>query len=822
MSSYSDLKSHTDPDKPLRDHLREVGNTCKDVVLSLKIENNEFLAKVAYLMGISHDFGKGTTFFQDYLDKKIRTEKANHSKLSSVFGYYLCKRWLEITENNAGYNPSIVVWLAIMKHHTDISDLFGASGELEKLSDTRIERMQIENIKKYTLKCIEKIYKDLIDFEISINEFFANYDELCSEIKEKWESVIIDEKKGWEYYFLAMFFYSVLLDADKLDASGIGFVQIKGEREIWEKISSDIVDRYKAMKFQDDKSKKINIIRSRAYDEVISQLDHIDLAKKRIFSIELPTGCGKTLIAFGAALRIRERIKKEFGFSPRTIYCLPFLSVIDQNADALSKVLAVHTQEICSGNFADIDNVNKDKSPSDFIPTSLLMKHHHLSEIRYISDRGEFDVEKSLLLIEGWHSEVVVTTFVQFFHTLITNRNRAARKFHNIVNSTIILDEVQSIPYRYWLLVKHALKYLAEKFNCWIILVTATMPLIFNPNDIAPLVSNRNYYFGQFNRVKYVFDKSEKTIDEFSNIVFNDIINTDKNIGVVLNTINSCKELYHTLRRRLTDFYGDPKVSEEGIAEFSEILLINLSTHVLPKHRKKRIERIRNEDEKKRKIVITTQLIEAGVDIDLDRIYRDFAPVDAIVQSGGRCNRNDREIDGVVKILYLVDKNSRNYSSFVYDSTLLGISREIIRNEFEETDILKLVEMYFSKIHQRGTDDPSKETLESVYRFEFSQIGAFELLEGDKETRKIDVFVEIDEEARKIWNEFTSIQKIEKSLERRSKFLKIRNKFYDYVISLDDVWVKDAMVDENLARITADNYDIETGFKMKENNSFIV
>ncbi|MGB9881794.1 MAG: CRISPR-associated helicase Cas3' [Methanomassiliicoccales archaeon] len=820
MSSYSELRSH--PNKLLEDHLKEVGETCKEILLSLVIKDNGILANFAYLMGVSHDFGKGTSFFQDHLNRGIKTEKAFHSKLSSVFGYYLCKKYIQATGSFAEHDLSVVVWLAIMKHHTDISDLLDNGGELEKLQYDRVEKIQIENIRRYTLEHIENIYKRLVNFEISFNEFFENYDNLCAEIEEKWESIIIDEKKGWEYYFLTMLFYSVLLDADKLSASDIGFVQIRREREKWEEISLDVLDRYRAMKLQADKSRKINIIRSRAYDEVISHLDYLNLSEKRILSIELPTGCGKTLIALGVALRIRERIKKEFGFSPRTIYCLPFLSIIDQNADVFTKVLALHTHEITSENIANHDSSYTDTSLSNSIPTSLLMKHHHLSEIRYVSGNGEFDVERSLLLIEGWHSEVIVTTFVQFFHTLITNRNRAARKFHNIVNSIIILDEVQSLPYRYWLLVNHALKYLAVKFNCWIILMTATMPLIFDPNEIVSLVSNRNYYFEQFNRVRYIFDRDEKTIDEVSNIVFEDIINTDKNIGVVLNTINSCKELYQNLRKQLTDLYGEPKISDEGIAEFNEILLINLSSHVLPKYRRKRIERIRNKEEKRRKIVITTQLIEAGVDIDLDKIYRDFAPLDGIIQSGGRCNRNDREIGGVVRILNLLDKDGRNFSKFVYDSTLLGISREIIKNEFEETDILGLVQMYFSKIHQRGTDSPSKETMESVYRFEFSEIGRFELLGGDKETRKTDVFVEIDEEARKIWSDFISIQKIEKGLERRSEFLKIRNKFYDYVISVDWELVRNAMVDEDLAHITADNYDLETGFKMKENNSFIV
>ncbi|MEM2943691.1 MAG: CRISPR-associated helicase Cas3' [Methanomassiliicoccales archaeon] len=825
MSCYSELKSH--PGKLLKDHLREVGNSCKQIVKSLRTKNNEPLSDFAYLMGISHDFGKGTTFFQDHLDKGIKTEKSYHSKLSSVFGYYICKKYSETNEVSLGYDIPIVVWLAIMKHHTDISDLVGNDGELEKLCESDVEKKQIEDIRSNTSEIVKDIYSELLDFEISLEEFFKNYDSLCNEIRDRWESIIIIEKKGWEYYFLTMFLYSVLLDADKLDASDISYSQLEEERKKWREITNEIVDNYKEMKFETGHPSAINEIRSKAYTEVISELDNVDLTGKKIFTIELPTGCGKTITAISAALKIRERIKKVYGFSPRIIYSLPFLSIIDQNANVLAEILANHvkdkSQEIATDD-EDARSQEREKTSSKSVPTSLLMKHHHLSEIRYVGDREKFDVEQSLLLIEGWHSEVIVTTFVQLFHSLITNRNRSARKFHNMANSIIILDEVQAIPHRYWLLVKCALNYLAKRFNSWIILMTATMPLIFNPDEICPLVRNKTEYYKQFNRARYFFCKEKKDIEELAEIVLDDIINSDKNIGVILNTIDCCKELYNILKKRLTEKYGNPKICQKcGVAEFCGILLFNLSTHILPKHRKMRIELIRDEKEKRRKIVITTQLIEAGVDIDLDVIYRDFAPLDALIQSGGRCNRNNREKMGLVKIVQLIDKNGRQYSSFVYDPTLLSITREIIESEFEESRFLSLIEKYFEKISRRGSDDPSEKILSSVRYLEFSTIGTFELLEGNfRESIKIDSFVKIDDEARRIWDEYESIQKIKNGFERRSRFLQIRNRFYDYVISIDRACVQDRMVDENLAHITSAEYDLEIGFKPKKNYSFII
>ena len=86
--------------------------------------------------------------------------------------------------------------------------------------------------------------------------------------------------------------------------------------------------------------------------------------------------------------------------------------------------------------------------------TDLLLKHHHLSDLYYKKDENEFEPDEAKILIEGWNSEIIVTTFVQLFHTLLSNRNKTLRKFHRLSNSIILLDEVQSIPFKYWLLMK--------------------------------------------------------------------------------------------------------------------------------------------------------------------------------------------------------------------------------------------------------------------------------------------------------------------------------------------------------------------------------
>jgi len=799
MSYSFKLKSH--PDKSLYEHLKNVGLASKRIVEEKKIENGEAYAKLAYLIGISHDFAKATTYFQKHLGEGIKTEKAYHSALSSVFGYYLCKR--EMPEINP--NIEFIAWFVIKKHHSNISDLRGRDGELERLKDRKVEKNQIEDIKKNSLEELNTIYKELLP-GIDIREFFEDFDDLCEEIYMEGERIALENKI--DNYFLFLFFYSVLLDADKLDASGADFRELEKERKKWVQIPPNLVDGYKRSKFNKNSNDIVNKSRDEAYHEITEQIEEIDLKREKILSIELPTGCGKTLTALSFSLKLRERVKREMGFAPKIIYSLPFLSIIDQNAEVISELLAEYSGIAKWSEIAQMDEKTKKERLAE-IPTSLLLKHHHLSDIRYREGENELDVEKSLLLIEGWHSEIVITTFVQFFHSLITNRNKAARKFHNMTNSIIILDEIQSIPYEYWSLVKEAIKCLADTYNCWVIFMTATMPLIFDPEEIRPLVNDTKRYSQRFNRLAYITEPNEETITEFQNELSN--ITFDKDTAIVVNTVASSKKIYHFLRDAIRSYYGEePTLTKEGIAEFQGAILIDLSTHIIPKHREARISRVKKE-ENKREIVVTTQLIEAGVDIDMDLIFRDFAPFDSIIQSGGRCNRNGTKEKGCLKIVRLKDEKNRKFSNMIYDSTLTDITSEILNKDFEEKDIGKMIQKYFKKVKSRGANSKSEQNLECLKSLKFSGLRDFKLFDDD--VPKVDAFVEIDGQAKDVWKKYEEINRIKDKFDRRKRFLEIKNKFYSNIISIPENEAKMFLVNEDLAYISKDNYDMETGFK---------
>ncbi|NLZ52788.1 MAG: CRISPR-associated helicase Cas3', partial [Thermoanaerobacteraceae bacterium] len=480
-----------------------------------------------------------------------------------------------------------------------------------------------------------------------------------------------------------------------------------------------------------------------------------------------------TSMAF--ALKLRSKIYSKKGYMPRIIYSLPFLSIIEQNAEQFELVL----NEV---------GFNVD--------TDLLLKHHHLSEIYYKMEENEFEPDEAKILIEGWNSEIIVTTFVQLFHTLLSNKNKNLRKFHRLSGSIIILDEVQSIPFKYWLLVKEILKELVEKFDSYVIFVTATEPLIFERQEVKSL-ANREKYFSALDRV-VIKPKLEKTmmVEELAESVK---LESDKSYLFILNTIKSAKSFYELL-----------KVKTEHIGF--------LSTHVIPKERLNRINKMKRG---KIKIAVTTQLVEAGVDIDFDEVYRDLAPLDSINQAAGRCNRNG-ESQGKVIVVSLKD-DRRRYSSYIYDDVLLDITEKILKKHecIKEEDFLNIIDNYYKDMQEKMASDKSRELLSAVYKMKYDSadeaicINDFKLI--DNSYPKIDVFIEIDDDAKKVWQDYLRIKEIKNLFERRLEFSRIKVDFYKHTVAIPTTV-------ENLPPEVAgfryvninsleEFYDSETGFK---------
>lgn len=779
----SNLYSH--PGRLLEDHLIGVANLAELFCQDKRFPEKESLKQLTRIIALSHDLGKATTFFQDYLkaDEKEKIKLRNqpetrHGLFSAVCAYYLVKELLNRTNAGVGYYP-FFAFEVVKRHHGNLRDVMDEAIFDEK--DEKLVSKQLENISEENFIILSQLLFEAGLPIILTKKIISEWIDTFPEKLKGYKKTLRQDSGDASNYLLLNLLYSILLDSDKSDVvvRDISYF----ERQTGS-ISANIVDTYKSKQsFQDS---PINAIRESAYSEVINK--EIDIEKK-IYSINLPTGLGKTLISFSFALKLRDLVnnKTQGKFAPRIIYALPFLSIIEQNSDVFEKVF---------------------KANGIATYSNILLKHHHLSEISYqINKNEEFEPDSAKIMIEGWNSEIIVTTFVQLFHTLLTNRNKNLRKFHRVNNSIIILDEIQSIPIKYWLLIKTIFKFLTEKLNIYVIFVTATEPLIIEKKDVVSLV-DRDKYFQKMNRVKLKLSlDKDLTLEELYSTFK---IEHGKRYIFIFNTISAAKKYY-----------------ELANVDYKDISF--LSTHIIPKERLARIEDIKKG---KYKIVITTQLVEAGVDIDFDVVVRDIAPLDSINQASGRCNRNNfGKEKGEVYVFSLKDEKGKKYSSYVYDSVLLNITKKILgkHQEIQEQEFLELINNYYKETSDKKSPDESKKILEAIGKLRYdspdenTSISNFKLI--DEDYSKKDVFIEIDENAEEVWRKYLDLK--DKDLfERKKIFDSFKADFYQYVISIP-ANVKNSPEEVSFLSyvrnaILSDYYNLETGFITKNERSVVI
>jgi len=758
---------------------------------SINLTQNK-LAKTLEMLGWCHDFGKATTFFQEYIREtdfrkriKLKNRKeTHHALISAVFTYYVLKSKYYTSDSPLDDVMPLIGYLVVKRHHGSLKNIRDEIRDLVQDRDKQdILKKQLDSIAVGT---VTELYKNVFSEQTFIT-FKEDFDSILEQMTRSRRVLWKFLKKGNLFpAIITSFCYSILLQADKEHASGISVKR-------HEPIPVNIVDRYRNVKGFNKPTTKINKIRNSIYKETTKCVESLDLTEK-IYSLSAPTGTGKTLTGLAFANKLASRLRREQGFNPRIFYCISFISIIDQNCKVFENVFETVTR----------------KKPT----TDLLLKHHHLADTYYVTDENEFKPEKGLFLVEGWNSEVIVTTFVQLFHTLFTNRNRSLRKYHRLANSIIILDEVQSLPHKYWLLLRKYLKTLSTLFNTYFIFMTATQPLIFQPGtEIKELCANNDQYFRQFDRLDLIPCLEPVTLDVFMEQVSTDIkANPEKSFLVIMNTIRSSQQLYQHLKKSVC-----------------EKELVYLSTMVFPKERLNRITQICNGEE--RKIIVSTQLVEAGVDLDVDIVYRDFGTLDSVVQASGRCNRNFNEKRGLVK-LFRIQDDRRFYYSYIYggNSMLIDKTRQVLekKTRIPEHEFKELVEDYYQLVKQSMSNDEAKKLLENIARLEFEEIQHnFKLIAEDYP--KIDVFIEYDNKAVKVWKEFQRIQEIADPSEKRREFMKIKKQLRDYIISIPEKFKENAGYRESidmgyLSKMMIEQtgvYDKQLGFlKEQTTNTF--
>jgi CRISPR-associated endonuclease/helicase Cas3 len=747
--------SHTDPNKKLIEHLSEVAS------YSLRYGDERF-SKTHKIIGYAHDFGKYTTFFQeDRLFKvAIWGEKANHAYLSAIFGAYLCQKDNELTKTMF----PLLVFSCILSHHGDIKN-FTSSDYLPYISRNSIKYKEtadklktIDLQKEDMLKNVDYITAEFkqIGLDKEVNEFLTTT-EIVKDIINYLNKKVMEyeDEPDENQYWIHQILYSALISADKMSAARVTPVDEKY-------ISFDALNNQKNSIISDNKPCKLDSFRNEIFSSVIDSIQK-KYQTDSVFTITAPTGTGKTYTGFFCAKKLQEVL----GGNKKIIYALPFTAIIDQNYQKIE----------------ELHKMNEDFSVNK---SNYIIIHHHLSNKEYINSKEDYRKDQAELFIENWDSGIIVTTFVQLLQTLVGNRNRMLKKYHVITKSIVILDEIQAIPIEYYELVNFAIKKMVELFNCKVILMTATKPLIFS--NSTELLDNSEYYFSKMHRTTLIPKLEKISIQRFCDI-FKENQDCNKSYLIVCNTIAQSLKVYNIL-------------SENGTRSEYKYL----STNLLPLHRRELLTEIEDSLHKEKIVLISTQVVEAGVDLDFDEVIRDIGPLDSIIQCSGRCNRRwDRE-NGKVFVVNMVNEIGHSYASRVYGSVIIKITRDLLldKSEIEEQEFGSLIQDYYKLILSgKVSMQESKDLIEAIKNLDFNEehgIGTFSLIKENP--NYVNLYIEYDEYASSLIQELAKAIHIENPNERRAKTKEIKREMLKYTISIPQKFAKRYQV------VTIGNNDI--------------
>lgn len=397
--------------------------------------------------------------------------------------------------------------------------------------------------------------------------------------------------RGFQFAFLIRMIFSCLVDADFIDTDKFYKTLehkplLRGKYPNLSELKTKL-DQYMAEKTQAaDLTQKVNQLR---HEILISAREKAHLPPG-LFTLTVPTGGGKTLSSMSFALD--HALAHEMR---RVIYVIPFTSIIEQNAKVFREA------------FGDLGE-------------SAVLEHHSNFDDRHI--KNEQTQDKLKLAMENWDMPVVVTTAVQFFESLFADRPSRCRKLHNISGSVIVLDEAQMLPLAFLRPIMAAIDELARNYQCSVVLCTATQPALRKPD------------FEQgFDDVREIAPSPDKLYEALSLVTINHLgeLSDDE----VLERIQANDQILTIVnnRRHAQSLFQALKADEvEGIFHLTTLMCAAHRTRTLDEIR----ERLKNHQACR---VISTSLIEAGVDVNFPCVMRAEAGLDSVAQAAGRCNR---------------------------------------------------------------------------------------------------------------------------------------------------------------------------------------
>ena len=567
------------------------------------------------LLGLYHDVGKYSREFQAYIrageeEKKKRRGSVDHSTAGAQ----------EIAKLRQGAAAPLAFCIA--GHHAGIPNR-GERADPEG-SATLLGRLKRKGLPDY------RAYRTENDAPAAVPS--ALYAQVAAE--------------AFPAMLYTRMLFSCLVDADFLDTEDFmsaGNVEREGFASLdtlLERLQESLEEKFSKPKTEKEKQKlqlPINEKRSALLAQSIAAGKE---AKGNLYRLTIPTGGGKTISSLAFALHYAAHAKRK---RKRIIYVIPYTSIIEQNAAVFRELLGEE---------------------------NVVEHHQHVD----YDDAQDTDMNRKRLATENWDAPVIVTTNVQFFESLFSNRPSKCRKLHNLAESIVIFDEAQMIPLDYLRPSLAAIEALVRHYACTAVLCTATQPPLgqFFPADLQPieicpaLMENADFFRRTTIRLREEAMTEERLAAELA---------AQERVLCIVNVKKTAQRIF--------DLLGE----QEGT--------YHLSTNLYPVHREQVLEEIRERlKDGKPCRVISTSLVEAGVDLDFPSVYREINGLDSIVQAAGRCNREGRRTaeESVVHVFSL-EKLAKNAQ------LAAEITKNVARSFAEDLASPEAIHRYFEELY---------------------------------------------------------------------------------------------------------------------------
>jgi len=597
-------------DQSIQEHLQNVSRLCG--INASKIG----LQKAGELLGLLHDIGKYSSKFQQYIGSSLGVINEDEDEFvesgmfkgkidHSTAGAQLL--WNLLKEKKNGYIGAQLLTLCLVSHHSGMIDCISPEGDdsffrrIEK-PDEKTHLNEVSG--KADTEILERI-QVLLQDEGLLNSIIETLRTIARKEKSQ-NSITAHLQSG----LFARMLFSCLIDADRIDSADSekpleGKIRQKGEYISWDILIQRLEKKLNEFDSKLDR-KKIDEFRKSISETCRNRGDD----KQGVFTLTVPTGGGKTLASLRFALYHAKKHMLD-----RIIFVIPYTSIIDQNAQEVRNILEISEQE-----------------------KGRIVLEHHSNLVPEVQNW------KNKVLSESWDAPIIYTTSVQLLESLFGSGTRSVRRMHQLANSVIIFDEIQTLPVKTVHLFCNAMNYLTNHCKSTIVLCTATQPLLNKVDEgkgrIEFDVTNEimvdvHSLFRDLKRVD-VIDITKAggwQIDELAQLTHHQVEDSESCL-VIVNTKQNARLLYDSCKNN------------------SDLPVYHLSTNLCPAHRLTILNEIKSQLSDHRPLIcISTQLIEAGVDIDFGSVIRFQAGLDSIIQAAGRCNRHGKRPTGKVIVV---------------------------------------------------------------------------------------------------------------------------------------------------------------------------